>query len=186
MKKLLRCGWVSDDPLYISYHDQEWGKPCRDNRHLFEMICLEGQQTGLSWITILKKRQNYRDAFFQFNPEKIGNMTDEDIQQQLNNSGIIRNKSKIQAIVKNAKAYLAMQENGENFADFIWSFAPENPVLVRHEDYRNYPAQTQESEQMSKALKKKGFVYVGPVVCYAFMQAVGLVDDHSKSCFCAK
>ena len=180
-----RCGWLNTDPLYIDYHDQEWGVPSHDERHLFEMLCLEGQQAGLSWITILKKRDGYRDAFFNFDPKKIVQLSDEDIELLLLNPQIVRNRLKVNAIILNAQALLNMREQGENFVDFLWSFAPKDPCAVRFEDYQFYPTQTPHSEQLSKALKKKGFRFVGATTCYAFMQAVGMVDDHSMHCFCA-
>ncbi len=185
MKKI-RCDWVTSDPIYIAYHDEEWGKPNHDNRHLFEMICLEGQQAGLSWITILKKREGYKKAFFDFDPKKISALTEADVEGLLQNPDIVRNKLKVNSIIKNAKAYLALAEKGIDFAEFIWSFAPKEACTMRYENYKDFPTQTAESEQMSKALKKAGFGFVGPTTCYAFMQAVGMVDDHSKNCFCAQ
>ena len=179
----IRCSWVGSDPLYRDYHDHEWGRPVHDNQRLFEMICLEGQQAGLSWITILKKREGYHDAFHHFDAEKITRMTDDDIDRLLQNPDIIRSRSKIKAIIQNAHAYLSMRKSGEDFSAFIWSFAPKGP-RARHLDCRHYPTQTEESFEMSKALKKRGFKFVGPTICYAFMQAVGLVDDHVADCFC--
>ncbi len=182
-----RCGWVTNDPLYITYHDEEWGKPSTDARHLFEMLCLEGQQAGLSWITVLKKREAYRQAFFNFDVTKIAKMTDKDLENLLQNTGLIRHRGKLSAVMTNAQAVLAMQNQGEDFVKLIWSFAPEQPEpLVRHADYRLFPSQTTQSQQLSKALKKRGFRFVGPTTCYAFMQAVGCVDDHSAGCFCAR
>lgn len=181
----IRCGWVSSDPLYIQYHDTEWGKPTHNSLHLFEMLCLEGQQTGLSWITILKKREGYRQAFFHFDPEKIIRLTPDDVETLVNNPSIVRSRNKINAIIKNAQAYLNMQKNNEDFATFIWSFAPQQKS-ERHTDYQKFPTQTPESTALSTALKKKGFTFVGPTVCYAFMQAVGLVNDHTANCFCIK
>ncbi len=178
-----RCGWVSTDPLYIDYHDNEWGKPIYDNLHLFEMICLEGQQAGLSWITVLKKREGYRKAFYNFIPEKIIQMTEEDVDRLVENPEIIRSRSKINTIIRNAHAYLNMQKQGEDFSEFIWSFAPKQ-AGTRFQDYMDFPTQTEESAQLSKALKKKGFNFVGPTICYAFMQAAGLVNDHVADCFC--
>lgn len=180
----IRCDWVTKDPIYIAYHDEEWGKPNHDSRHLFEMVCLEGQQAGLSWITILKKREGYKKAFFNFDPKKISLLTDKDVEALLQNPDIVRNKLKVNCIIKNAKAYLALQEKGIDFSEFIWSFAPEKACSIRYENYKDFPTQTTESEQLSKALKKAGFGFVGPTTCYAFMQAVGMVDDHSTNCFC--
>ena len=180
----IRCGWVSNDPIYQDYHDHEWGKPVHDRQRLFEMLCLEGQQAGLSWITVLKKREGYRKAFHHFNPEKIIQLTDKDIDSLVQNPDIIRSRNKIKAIIQNARAYLALEKQGEDFSEYIWSFAPVQPS-TRYKDYRECPTQTEESGEMSKALKKRGFNFVGPTICYAFMQAVGLVNDHSADCFCA-
>ena len=181
----IRCGWVSNDPLYQDYHDHEWGKPVHDRQRLFEMLCLEGQQAGLSWITVLKKREGYRKAFHHFDPKKIIQLTDKDIDSLVQNLDIIRSRNKIKAIIQNAHAYRDMQKKGEDFSEFIWSFSPKQPG-IRYKDCREFPTQTEESGEMSKALKKRGFNFVGPTICYAFMQAVGLVNDHSADCFCAK
>lgn len=183
-KQQNRCAWVSDDPLYIDYHDNEWGKPQHDSQKLFEKICLEGQQAGLSWITVLKKRDEYRHCFFKFNPQKIAKMTDNDIQQLLLNKGLIRNRLKLYGIVKNAKAYLAMQQNGEDFSQFIWSFVNHKTIVNHFSSINDFPASTEISDKMSKALKKRGFTFVGSTICYAFMQSMGLVEDHFEDCFC--
>ncbi|WP_392562981.1 DNA-3-methyladenine glycosylase I [Orbus sturtevantii] len=183
-KKLIRCAWVSNDPLYIDYHDKEWGKVQYDSLKLFEKICLEGQQAGLSWITVLKKRDEYRRCFYNFNPQKIINMTDSDVERLMQNSGLIRNRLKLNAIIKNAHAYLAMQQNGEDFAEFIWSFVDGKTIVNHFTNLGEVPASTDISEKMSKALKKKGFTFVGSTICYAFMQSMGLVDDHFIDCFC--
>lgn len=180
-----RCGWVSQDPLYIAYHDSEWGVPQRDNQQLFEMICLEGQQAGLSWITVLKKRENYREAFHRFDPRKVAAMTEEDVEILVQNAGIIRHRGKIQAIIGNAKAFLAMEANGEAFNDFVWSFVDNQPQLSRAATLADIPTSTPASDALSKALKKRGFKFVGTTICYSFMQACGLVNDHVASCFCA-
>ena len=160
-----RCGWVSQDPLYIEYHDNEWGVAEKNPRKLFEMICLEGQQAGLSWITVLKKRENYRSAFHQFDP-------------------VIRHRGKIQAIIGNARAFLAMEENGEPFADFVWSFVDNHPQVTTAAALAEIPTTTPASDALSKALKKRGFKFVGSTICYSFMQACGLVNDHVTGCFC--
>ncbi|MRS16438.1 DNA-3-methyladenine glycosylase I [Enterobacteriaceae bacterium RIT691] len=180
-----RCGWVSQDPLYIAYHDSEWGVPQRDNQQLFEMICLEGQQAGLSWITVLKKRENYREAFHRFDPRKVAAMTEEDVEKLVQNAGIIRHRGKIQAIIGNAKAFLAMEANGEAFNEFVWSFVDNQPQLSRAATLADIPTSTPASDALSKALKKRGFKFVGTTICYSFMQACGLVNDHVASCFCA-
>lgn len=181
-----RCSWVNQDPLYIDYHDNEWGKPVHDGQKLFEKICLEGQQAGLSWITVLKKREGYRQCFHNFDPVKVAAMTSEDIDRLVQNPGIIRHRGKLEAIVNNAKAYLAMQENGEDFSEFIWSFVENKPILNRPSAKRlgDIPASTPISDQMAKALKKRGFKFVGTTTCYAFMQSMGLVNDHMIECFC--
>ena len=179
-----RCAWSEELPIYRDYHDKEWGKPQFDEQKLFEKLCLEGQQAGLSWITILKKRENYRNAFFQFDPEKVAQMTAEDIDQCMQNPGLIRYRAKLEAIVKNAQAFLAMKKCGENFSDFIWSFVNHKPIVNDVPDLRTVPAKTEASKALSKALKKRGFVFVGETTCYAFMQSMGLVDDHLNDCPC--
>ncbi|QGM81612.1 DNA-3-methyladenine glycosylase I [Otariodibacter oris] len=179
-----RCQWVSSQPIYIDYHDHEWGKPEYDSQKLFEKLCLEGQQAGLSWITVLQKRENYRQAFHEFDPAKIVMMTDSDIDNLMENKGLIRHRLKLNAIIKNAKAYLTMQQNGEDFSQFIWSFVDHNPIINDVPDATTVPTKTAISSAMSKALKKRGFVFVGETICYAFMQSMGLVDDHLNDCFC--
>ncbi len=179
-----RCGWVSQDPLYITYHDNEWGIPKTDGRYLFEMICLEGQQAGLSWITVLKKRENYRRAFHQFDPVRVAEMTEEDVERLVLDAGIIRHRGKIQAIIGNARAFLAMEANGEPFADFVWSFVDHKPQITQAATLAEIPSATPTSDALSKALKKRGFKFVGTTICYAFMQSCGLVNDHIKGCIC--
>lgn len=148
-----RCGWVTADPLYLEYHDKEWGAPTTDARELFEMLCLEGQQAGLSWITVLKKRENYRRAFHGFDPQRVAAMTEQDVENLLQDSGIIRHRGKIEAIITNAKAYLAMEASGENFVTFIWDFVGGRPQLNRWQALSQVPAKTEQSDAMSKALK---------------------------------
>ncbi|CAH6636392.1 MULTISPECIES: DNA-3-methyladenine glycosylase I [Pseudocitrobacter] len=179
-----RCGWVSQDPLYIDYHDKEWGVAQKDGQQLFEMICLEGQQAGLSWITVLKKRENYRHAFHHFDPRKVAAMTEEDVERLVLDAGIIRHRGKIQAIIGNARAYLAMEENGEPFVDFVWSFVDNTPIVTQAAELSGIPTSTPASDALSKALKKRGFKFVGTTICYSFMQACGLVNDHVTGCFC--
>lgn len=179
-----RCGWVSQDPLYIAYHDQEWGVPETDGKHLFEMICLEGQQAGLSWITVLKKRENYRQAFHQFDPVLVAGMTSADVDRLVLDAGIIRHRGKIEAIIGNARAYLAMEENGEHFSDFVWSFVDNTPQVTQAATLAEIPTSTPASDALSKALKKRGFKFVGTTICYSFMQACGLVNDHVTACHC--
>lgn len=179
-----RCGWVSQDPLYIDYHDREWGVAQTDGQKLFEMICLEGQQAGLSWITVLKKRENYRRCFHHFDPQRVAAMQEEDVERLMLDAGIIRHRGKIQAIIGNARAYLAMAEKGESFSEFVWSFAGSPPRVTQAATLSEIPTSTPESDALSKALKKRGFKFVGTTICYSFMQACGLVNDHIIGCFC--
>ncbi len=179
---LQRCGWCSDDPLYIAYHDQEWGQVILDENRLFEMLCLEGQQAGLAWITVLKKREAYRKHFFQYSIESIASLTDEQLQLKLGDASLIRHRGKLHAIRQNAQAWLQLQQQGINVGQWLWSFAAQPRLNNDVADYRQAPAQTIESQQMSKALKQAGFKFVGPTICYAFMQAVGMVDDHENHC----
>ncbi|MGX2973969.1 DNA-3-methyladenine glycosylase I [Ursidibacter arcticus] len=181
---MVRCSWVGDSQIYIDYHDHEWGKPEFNSQKLFEKICLEGQQAGLSWITVLKKREHYRTAFYQFDPQKIAQMSENDLDRLMEDQGLIRHRAKLAAIIRNAKAYLAMQAEGEDFSQFIWSFVNGKPQVNNITDFSDVPAKTDISKAMSKALKKKGFVFVGETTCYAFMQSMGLVDDHLNHCFC--
>lgn len=182
--EVIRCSWLTKDPIYIKYHDEEWGKPEYNNLKLFEMICLEGQQAGLSWITILKKREYYRKVFFNFDPEIISNFQPNDIDRLKTDSGIVRHKAKIEAIVNNAKAYLKMKQNGEVFTNFIWSFVDHKPIINLWQTNIEIPNETILSKSLSKALKERGFKFVGSKICYAFMQACGLVDDHIINCCC--
>lgn len=179
-----RCGWVTQDPLYLAYHDEEWGVPQMDGKKLFEMICLEGQQAGLSWITVLKKRENYRNAFHQFDPEKVAAMGPEDVERLVLDAGIIRHRGKIEAIIGNARAWLAMEQNGEPFTQFVWSFVDHKSQVTQAETLAGIPTSTPASDALSKALKKRGFKFVGTTICYSFMQACGLVNDHITGCFC--
>ncbi len=179
-----RCGWVSQDPLYIAYHDNEWGVPETDSKKLFEMICLEGQQAGLSWITVLKKRENYRACFHQFDPVKVAAMQEEDVERLVQDAGIIRHRGKIQAIIGNARAYLQMEQNGQPFVDFVWSFVNHQPQVTQATTLSEIPTSTSASDALSKALKKRGFKFVGTTICYSFMQACGLVNDHVVGCCC--
>lgn len=173
-----RCTWCGDDPLYVDYHDNEWGEVLHARDALFECLCLEGQQAGLSWITVLRKREGYRKAFHQFKPDKIAKMTEKDVERLVLDAGIIRHRGKIEAIITNAKAVLALEQEGQSFDEFVWSFAPEQSG-----DGVTVPSQSEESVALSKALKKKGFRFVGPTTVYAFMQAVGMVNDHAPDCF---
>lgn len=177
-----RCAWCTSDPLYQSYHDKEWGVPLLDNQKLFEMLNLEGMQAGLSWLTILKKREYFRQAFAHFDAEKIAKFNDQKIAQLLQNPGIIRNRLKIAAIITNARAYLAIQEKN-NFKDFLWQFTDHRSVQPHRKSSAEIPTSNSVSDQMAKALKQQGFKFVGTTICYAFMQAVGIINDHTIDCF---
>jgi len=181
MKK--RCDWLTDDEIYLEYHDKEWGVPVYDDRALFEMLILEGAQAGLSWITILKRRQTYRQAYDGFDPEKMAKWSDKKIQTLLNDPGVIRNKLKVAAAKQNAQAYLQVIEEHGTFHDFIWFFVGGKPITNRWKTISEIPATTKESDAMSKSLKKKGFKFVGSTICYAFMQSVGMVNDHVTACY---
>lgn len=179
----VRCPWCGSDPLYVQYHDQEWGVPSRDDRHLFEKLCLEGQQAGLSWITILRKRETYRAAFHGFDIEKVAAMTDAQVRALLDNPGVIRHDRKLLAIRDNARAALAIQEEEGSLAAWLWAFVEGQPVLNAVRDYREAPASTPVSTRLSREMKKRGFRFVGPTTMYAFMQGVGMVNDHETGCF---
>ncbi|WP_158782417.1 DNA-3-methyladenine glycosylase I [Pantoea sp. BAV 3049] len=179
-----RCGWVSQDPIYLAYHDEEWGIPLTDSRELFEMLCLEGQMAGLSWLTVLKKRENYRQAFHHFDPQAVALMDEADVDRLMLDSGIIRHRGKISAIIANARALLAMEARGEAFNTFIWQFVDHKPQIHHYADYRTAPTFSPISDALSKALKKHGFKFVGTTTCYSFMQACGLISDHTTDCFC--
>jgi DNA-3-methyladenine glycosylase I len=183
IKKKSRCVWVNDDPLYVDYHDQEWGEPLYDDQRLFEFLILEGAQAGLSWITILRKRENYREAFDNFNAEKIARYSNKKIIQLLDNPGIIRNKLKIESAINNAQHYLKILEMHGSFSDYIWQFVNGEPIINSWKNSAQVPSKTPVAEKMSKQLQKQGFKFVGPTICYAFMQAVGMVNDHTSDCF---
>ncbi|MCA0992317.1 DNA-3-methyladenine glycosylase I [Pseudalkalibacillus hwajinpoensis] len=178
-----RCAWVSEEEIYKAYHDHEWGVPVHDDQKLFEMLILEGAQAGLSWITILKRRENYREAFDQFNVQKVAAYGEDKIQELLMNEGIIRNKLKVRGTVKNAKAFLNIQEEFGSFSSYIWAFTENTPILNNWKRIEEVPAETELSKRISKDLKKRGFTFVGPVILYSFMQAVGIVNDHTTDCF---
>lgn len=179
----VRCQWCSEDPLYREYHDTEWGLPCYDKQRLFELLLLEGAQAGLSWITVLKKREHYRKVYAGFDPAKLARFTPTKQEKLLSDPGIIRNRLKVQSAVKNARAYLAMEKAGEDFAEFLWGFVDGKPRQNRWRTLSEVPASTAESDAMSKALKRRGFNFVGSTICYAFMQAAGMVNDHTLDCF---
>jgi len=178
-----RCEWCGDDPLYVAYHDKEWGVPAHDDRRLFEFLILEGAQAGLSWLTILKKRENYRHAFDDFDYERIARYEQPDVDRLLVNAGIVRNRLKIESAVKNARGALAIREEFGSLDAFLWRYVDGAPVQNRWTSLADIPAQTPASCQMSKDLKKRGFNFVGATICYAFMQAVGMVNDHTADCF---
>jgi DNA-3-methyladenine glycosylase I len=178
-KNLIRCAWAGNDPLYRAYHDEEWGVPQHDSRALWEMLMLEGFQAGLSWITILRKREAFRKAFKNFDPAKVARFGESDIERLLQNAGIIRSRAKIEATIRGAQIYLEMEKAGEDFSQFAWSFAGGKPI----QNTGPVPSQTPLSQEISKTLKKRGFKFVGPTIVYAWMQAVGMVNDHAPDCF---
>lgn len=176
-----RCWWCGDDPLYVDYHDREWGVPVRDDVRLFEKVCLEGFQSGLSWITILRKRENFRRAFDGFDPATVARFGDDDVQRLLGDEGIIRHRGKIEAVVNNARCLLRDFAQAGQFSDFVWSFAPDlDPIDVTTVEH--LPSRTPESVRLSNELRKRGWKYVGPTTMYAFMQSMGLVNDHLEGC----
>lgn len=178
-----RCAWVTEDPLYIDYHDHEWGVPVYDDRLLFEFLILEGAQAGLSWITILRKREAYRQAFDHFDANKIARYNKSKFTQLMNNAGIVRNRLKITATITNAQAYLKLLEEQDSLSDYLWNYVDGKPIINAWRDSAKVPAKTALSDQLSKDLKKRGFKFVGSTICYAFMQAVGIVNDHTRDCF---
>ena len=179
MSELERCGWAGSDPLYVAYHDSEWGEPTRDSRQLFELLCLEGAQAGLAWITILRKRDGYRAAFDAFDPERMAAYTDEDRARLMEDGRIVRNRAKIDAFIGNARAYLTI----DDFAGFVWGFVGGSPIVNAWRSLDEVPDRTDASAALSRELRGRGFRFVGPTICYAFMQSAGLVDDHLVSCF---
>ena len=183
-KEISRCAWCNSDPIYIAYHDNVWGRPEFDSQQLFEKLCLDGQQAGLSWITILKKQQGYRDAFANFDPKLISEFDADKVEELMLNPNIVRNRLKINSIIRNAKAYLAYEEQHgvDSFSQFLWTFVGGEPIINSWNDKSQVPNDTEQSQAMSKALKKLDFNFVGPTICYAFMQAVGMVNDHLTTC----
>jgi DNA-3-methyladenine glycosylase I len=180
-----RCPWSLGDPLLTAYHDTEWGVPIHDGRLLFEFLILEGAQAGLSWLTILKRRDTYREAFAGFDPEAIARFGSRQVKSLMQNPGIIRNRLKIESTVANAKAFLSLREELGSVAPYLWSFVGGRPIVNAPWRGEPIPATSAESDAMSKALKKRGFSFVGSTICYAFMQATGMVNDHVRDCFCA-
>ncbi len=179
---LTRCPWPGTDPLYVAYHDEEWGVPERDDRALYEKLVLDGFQAGLSWITILRKREAFRRAFDGFTPEKIARYTPKKVEALMRDEGIVRNRLKIEGTVKSARAWLTIMEQGEGFAPYLWGFVDGRPIVNRHKTVKQIPAETALSRAISKDLKARGFKFCGPTIVYAFMQATGMVNDHLTSC----
>ena len=180
-----RCFWVTEDPLYIDYHDNEWGKPVYDDQTLFEFLVLESFQAGLSWLTILKKREHFRVAFDQFYYRKIAKYDMRKMEELRLNEGIIRNKLKIKATVSNAQFFMDLQKEFGSFSEYVWSFVQDKPIVNHFKDRSQVPATTEVSDALSKDLKKRGFKFVGSTIMYAFMQATGMVNDHTSDCFCS-
>lgn len=182
----VRCGWAGSDPLYVAYHDTEWGVPTYGDRDLFERLMLEGMQAGLAWITILRKRESIAAAFDGWDPEVIARYVDDDVARLLADPGIIRNRLKVAAVIRNAQAYGQLRDAGVSFGSLLWEFVGGQPIVNRPPTLAEVPALTDESTAMSKELKRRGFTFVGPTICYAFMQSVGMVDDHVVDCFRAR
>lgn len=183
MSELKRCPWAGTDPLYVEYHDSEWGVPVHDDRRLFEFLVLEGAQAGLSWITILRKRENYRQAFAGFEPLVVSGFDADMVAALLSDPGIVRNRLKIDAAIGNARLFLEVQSEFGSFDSYVWGYTGGRPIINTWESMRQIPAETNESRALSKDLKKRGFKFVGPTIVYAFMQAVGMVNDHIVSCY---
>ena len=183
MTHVKRCDWLTEDETYIAYHDSEWGVPVHDDIKLFEMLILEGAQAGLSWLTILKRRDTYRTAYDGFDPVKVAQWDQNKIESLLNDPGVIRNRLKVEAARTNAEAFLKVTDEFGSFDDFIWSFVGGKPIMNSWKTLKEIPATTHESDRMSKELKKRGFKFVGSTICYAFMQSVGMVNDHTVDCF---
>ncbi len=177
-----RCPWAGSDPLYVAYHDREWGVPSRDDRHLFEMLVLEGAQAGLAWITVLRKRESYRKAFAGFDPEKVARFGPRDVERLLADPGIVRNRLKVASAIGNAKAFLELREEAGSLSRWLWAFVDGRPLQNAFREMREVPARTPLAEQISKELLRRGFRFVGPTIVYAYMQAVGLVNDHLVGC----
>lgn len=179
-----RCSWCLSHPLYVEYHDKEWGIPVHDDQKIFEFLILESMQAGLNWFTILKKRENFRKAFSEFNPEKVARFNEKKIESLMQDAGIIRHEKKIRAAINNAKVFLSLKEKHESFDNYIWHFVEGKPIKNRWKALSEIPASTAVSDKMSKELKKQGFQFLGSTICYAHMQATGMVNDHLVTCFC--
>ena len=180
---MTRCGWVTSDPIYIDYHDNEWGVPLHDDRRLFELLVLEGAQAGLSWLTVLRKREHYRKVFDQFDPAKIARYSPARIEKLLADPGIIRNRAKVEGTVRSAKAFLQVVKEHGSFDRYLWQFVDGKPLQNARKSVSEVPAETDLSRAISKDLRKRGFTFAGPTICYAFMQASGMVNDHAADCF---
>jgi DNA-3-methyladenine glycosylase I len=178
-----RCGWCGDDPLYVAYHDEEWGVPVRDDRHMFELLVLEGAQAGLAWITILRKREAYRKAFRGFDPAKVARFGEKDVARLLADAGIVRNRLKVASAIRNANAYLEVQAAHGTFCDYLWDFVDGRPVVNRWRDLSEIPPRSELSDRISKDLQRRGFNFVGSTIVYAHLQSAGLVNDHLTGCF---
>jgi DNA-3-methyladenine glycosylase I len=183
MKEKVRCGWCLKEPIYVQYHDEEWGVPVHDDQKLFEFLVLESFQAGLSWLTVLKKRDNFRKAFAGFDAKKVSKFDEKKVEALMQDAGIIRNRLKIEAAINNAKCYLAIQKEFGSFDTYVWSFVGGKPLLNKRKTMRDIPATTEISDAMSKDMGKRGFKFRGSTICYAFMQAVGMVDDHVDDCW---
>ena len=182
-RKIVRCTWCGTDPLYVKYHDEEWGKPVYDDQILFEFLILEGAQAGLSWITVLRKRENYRKAFANFNAEKVAEFTENDVERLLQNEDIIRNRLKVNSAINNARLFLEIQKEFGSFSNYIWGFLPDKkPIINTWTDHKNAPARTELSDRISLEMKKRGFKFFGTTICYAHMQATGMINDHIEGC----
>ena len=182
-KKIIRCSWCGTDPLYVKYHDEEWGKPVYDDQTLFEFLILESAQAGLSWITVLRKRENYRKAFANFNAQKVAEFSEVDLERLMKDEGIIRNRLKISSTIKNAKLFLEIQKEYGSFSNYIWGFLPDKkPIINSWPDHKSMPAQTELSNRISSDMKNRGFKFFGSTICYAHMQATGMINDHIEGC----
>ncbi len=177
-----RCGWCTDDPLYVKYHDEEWGVPLHDEHRLFEMLTLEGAQAGLSWLTVLRKRENYRQAFDHFDPKRVARYGEDKVLELMANAGVIRNRAKILSTINNAKCVLALQKEFGSLDNFLWAYVDGKPIQNKRQGRGDLPASTDLSDRLSKDLKKRGFGFVGSTICYAYMQAIGMVNDHETTC----
>ncbi len=183
MNLMQRCAWVTADPLYLDYHDLEWGVPARDDRHLFEMLILEGAQAGLSWLTVLRKRAHYRRVFAGFDPNAVARFSDRQLDRLLQDPGIIRNRLKVRAARTNARVFLELKARHGSFSDFLWAYVDGAPVINHWQRFSEVPARTPLSDRLSRDLRKAGFTFVGSTICYAFLQATGVVMDHTTDCF---